>query len=278
MDYQKSLNQQIFEREDTALQRRMADAKAAGVNPYAVLGQAAGSGGKVSAPVAPQMKSGILDAINTGMSVYSNLVQTQKQKVDMENSVKSGLILDADLAQKLSQNKILGYEVDNAQLQFNQNILDQLSYLYDFNSYYGTNFRFKKDNVGDSIYSDYSIWDDKNKIPDVFKYSLDGTNLADYDYKRNWWTIPNRQIDLLEEQVQQSKYNTEMMRKQNEWYNWNQGLNFGTSILDSALGFLNFGQKKTMDSLNFGLQSNRNSFEQYKYFDRKNHPGTKYYY
>lgn len=40
-DYQKALNQQIMDREDTALQRRVADAEAAGINKYAVAGQGA---------------------------------------------------------------------------------------------------------------------------------------------------------------------------------------------------------------------------------------------
>lgn len=40
-DYQKALNQQIMDREDTAIQRRVSDAEAAGINKYAVAGQGA---------------------------------------------------------------------------------------------------------------------------------------------------------------------------------------------------------------------------------------------
>lgn len=48
-DYNKQLNQQIMEREDTAYQRAVADAKAAGLSPLTVAGTGgAGSGGSVS--------------------------------------------------------------------------------------------------------------------------------------------------------------------------------------------------------------------------------------
>lgn len=51
--YAKELNQQIFEREDTAYQRAVADATAAGFSPLVAAGTSAGqSGGTVSAPQA----------------------------------------------------------------------------------------------------------------------------------------------------------------------------------------------------------------------------------
>lgn len=47
-DYQKSIQQKIFDREDTALQRRMADAEKAGLNPFSVAnGSGAGAGAVV---------------------------------------------------------------------------------------------------------------------------------------------------------------------------------------------------------------------------------------
>ena len=47
-DYQKALQQTMFEREDTAVQRRMADLQAAGINPNIAAGSAASAGSVVS--------------------------------------------------------------------------------------------------------------------------------------------------------------------------------------------------------------------------------------
>lgn len=50
-DYQKALNQKIFEREDTAYQRAVSDARSAGFSPLVAAGTSSGGvGGTVSAP------------------------------------------------------------------------------------------------------------------------------------------------------------------------------------------------------------------------------------
>lgn len=52
-DYSRALQQQMFDREDTSLQRSVQDATAAGFSPLAALGNMAGAGPVVSSPSAP---------------------------------------------------------------------------------------------------------------------------------------------------------------------------------------------------------------------------------
>lgn len=85
-DYQKSLQQTMFEREDTAVQRRMEDLKAAGINPNLAAGSAAGAGSVVSRSNTNDLGS----AIDTMMAV--NSIKAQKQQI--KNAELEGEILD----------------------------------------------------------------------------------------------------------------------------------------------------------------------------------------
>lgn len=77
-DYQKALQSEIFEREDTAVQRRMKDLEAAGLNPNLAAGSAAGAGSVVS-------RSNTND-INVGSSLdtIAALQQIKNQKVEKD--------------------------------------------------------------------------------------------------------------------------------------------------------------------------------------------------
>lgn len=87
-DYQKALQQQIFEREDTAVQRRAADLEAAGLNPNLAAGSAAGAGSVVSRSNTNDLNIGsFADAIGA-----INQIKMQNQQT--QNLKKEGEILD----------------------------------------------------------------------------------------------------------------------------------------------------------------------------------------
>lgn len=80
--YQKDLQKTIFAREDNAVQRRVADLKAAGLSPTLAAGSSAGAGSVVSTS-APQKKSN-LESYLALASVGTALAQQQKAQTEAD--------------------------------------------------------------------------------------------------------------------------------------------------------------------------------------------------
>lgn len=114
-DYQKALQQTIFEREDTAVQRRKADLEAAGMNPNLAAGSAAGAGSVVSRSNTNDVNLG--SALDT---LYAkNQIELQKQQTN--NAKIEHDILDAKKDQE-NMSSALDQYYTAMQLGFNPSV------------------------------------------------------------------------------------------------------------------------------------------------------------
>ena len=129
-DYQKALQQTIFEREDTAVQRRMADLQDAGLNPNLAAGSAANAGAVVSRSNTNDVNMGsaldMIQAVNT--------IRQQKQQV--ENAKVENEILNQEASMKSIEHTLSKAQLFN-QLGLNYGIVPSVQ-----NGKLDLNFRF----------------------------------------------------------------------------------------------------------------------------------------
>lgn len=110
-DYQQALQQQIFQREDTAVQRRMVDLQNAGLNPNLAAGSSAGAGAVVGRSNTDSYQANSLGSAMDFVSAISqiglqrqeaknkkieqSILQEQKAKLDFDNGIDNYLKLSA---------------------------------------------------------------------------------------------------------------------------------------------------------------------------------------
>lgn len=113
-DYQKNLQNIMFQREDNAVQRRVADLKAAGLSPTLAAGSAASAGPVVSTQT-PQKESD-LSAYLTLANIQTMLAQQQKAQTEADIARQS--LAQAKIQTKASalSKELLGNQVELSNL------------------------------------------------------------------------------------------------------------------------------------------------------------------
>lgn len=93
-EYQKKLQQQVFEREDTSVERRVADLQKVGLSKTLAAGDGASSGAVVSTK-APELN--VMDRVATGLGYAQQLANIEKTNADTSNALVQGKVMEDSL-------------------------------------------------------------------------------------------------------------------------------------------------------------------------------------
>lgn len=205
LDYQKALQLRQWQREDTAISRRMADAQKAGVNPYAVVGGGASS--SVVSTTAPQHEAVDFSSSNPiGSMLDMRLAVEQiRQAKEMTEQAKEATkqaktktnLLSIDEKEREIDSK---YFDSNAAL--NSNYLDFVTQNAKFNKLNAemqSNFYRFNSEIGMPIGWSSNSWDEflgSNFYKLMNANVVNGVNQAEMAKKANDWYVANQVFDM----------------------------------------------------------------------------------
>lgn len=186
--YQKELQQELFKRDDTAIQRRVQDAIAAGINPNAVVGSGAGvtsAGGASSTPVSKaEFNFGSYLDMKTKQEILEQQYEATNQAryaSDIMRSQATSATIDAYM-QELSAKYMLG--------------VDQVSYTPARKGRPGGLFM----GYNNFLHPDMNMNDAIRESPFMkqLQWNTDNQrNAADMLSKQNYWFTANQILDMI---------------------------------------------------------------------------------